>query len=185
MALGGPAPGARAPRKISPSGRPGVQRQRALKVRSVGTGRARRPVRKGGREGARPASRVTQQPWHAHRNSSSALARHDAECVRPDCWGRWGTEARFPHARWTASGERDTTVRSLGVGARIPDFPEPASSPSPGWAFYCDAGCGPDYKSHNATRQRGVSRRRANPDILNLSPLCWGPFCGWVSLRRV
>ena len=162
------------------AGEAGRAAREGLKVRGVGTGRARRPVRKGGREGARPAGRVTQQPWHAHRNSSSALARHDAECVRPDCWGRWGAEARFPHARWTTNGERDTTVRPLGVGVRIPILSKPASSPSPGWAFYCNTGCGPDYKSHNATRRRGVSRRRANPGILNLGPLCCGLFCGWV-----
>lgn len=55
-----------APREVSPQGRSGVPRAAAGEdptgVGRPETGRARKPVRKGGGEGARRAGRVTQQP---------------------------------------------------------------------------------------------------------------------------
>lgn len=72
----------------------------------LGTGRAQEPVRKGGGEGARRAGRVTQQPTLAHRNSSSAPARHDAERVRPGCRGRQAARVLSPLALEAAQRRR-------------------------------------------------------------------------------
>lgn len=162
MALVGPAPGAQAPREVSPQGRPGVRRSAAGEgpagERPLRTGRAREPVRKGDGKGERRTGRVTQQPWHARRNSSSVSARHDAKRVRPGCWGWRRAEARFPPAPRTASQGR-ANVRPFRPIAPIQVLSEPESSPSPGWTVvqHVDR----DYKSHNATRQWDPSLKGA------------------------
>lgn len=124
-----PVPG---PSKSSRQGRCGVRRAAAREglagERRPDTGRARAPVRKGGREGARRAGRVTQQPRPARRNLSSAPARvTQSVCARPPARRPKGSEAAAPLRSARGPGKSHTPARSARAPQTRP-WPRPRFS---------------------------------------------------------
>lgn len=59
---------------------------------------------------------MTQQPYHAHRNSSSAAARGDADCVRRAAEPSRAA-ALSPSAPWIAGRGRNGETRTFCLGA--------------------------------------------------------------------